>query len=297
MPAVRTADRPLGPDQYRYIATRGWWMGSFGTSTGLLLHLTEQWIRQWVPARPDRDWMLDREVTGRVRWLTGTAEQADDEGFDPAAGVPTGRFRATHGDFYAGLDDLPAGPRTGTWHTPTTTFLSGLPRDPRALLARLRADGPEGRTASQPFARATGALRSGLVPADLRARPLRRVDRAAGGHPGRGGDGLRGQPAPRARARRRAHPHGADHRSVDGAFAGERDTLRTASGSGSPRAPCAVHLRDDLRGRHPRWPARLSTVLAGPNAREVPHLHRFGHMGTVVDGPEGGARPGRAGLA
>ena len=106
-PAVRTADCPLGPDQYRYIATRGWWMGSFGTSTGLLLHLTEQWIRQWVPARPERDWLLDREVTGRVRWLTGSAEEADDEGFDPAAGVPTGRFRAPHGDFYAGLDDLP----------------------------------------------------------------------------------------------------------------------------------------------------------------------------------------------
>ena len=45
-PSVRTADRPLGPDQYRYVATRGWWMGSFGTSAGMLLHLTEQWIRR-----------------------------------------------------------------------------------------------------------------------------------------------------------------------------------------------------------------------------------------------------------
>ena len=126
-PAVRTADCPLGPDQYRYIATRGWWMGSFGTSTGLLLHLTEQWIRQWVPARPERDWLLDREVTGRVRWLTGSAEEADDEGFDPAAGVPTGRFRAPHGDFYAGLDDAAraAGVRaTGT--PPTPAFLDLL---------------------------------------------------------------------------------------------------------------------------------------------------------------------------
>ena len=133
-PAVRTADCPLGPDQYRYIATRGWWMGSFGTSTGLLLHLTEQWIRQWVPARPERDWLLDREVTGRVRWLTGSAEEADDEGFDPAAGVPTGRFRAPHGDFYAGLDDLPGRPRPGNWHAPNSAFLDRLPRDPRALL-------------------------------------------------------------------------------------------------------------------------------------------------------------------
>ena len=102
-PDLRTVDRPLGPDQYRYVATRGWWLGSFCTSAGLLLHLTEQRIRQWVPARPERDWLLDREVTGRVRWLTGSAQEADEEGFDPAAGVPTGRFRATHGDFYAGL--------------------------------------------------------------------------------------------------------------------------------------------------------------------------------------------------
>jgi hypothetical protein len=229
VPAVRTADRPLGPDQYRYTATRGWWMGSFGTSTGLLLHLTEQWIRQWVPARPDRDWMLDREVTGRVRWLTGTAEEADDEGFDPASGVPTGRFRATHGDFYAGLDDLPAGPRTGTWHTPTTTFLSGLPRDPRALLARLRADGPEGRTASQPFARATGALRSGLVPADLRAAlyaaltalPAVTLDEDTTDCAGNPRLALVHDDGP-TRTELIIDP-------VDGTFAGERDTLRAAS--------------------------------------------------------------------
>jgi hypothetical protein len=229
VPAVRTADRPLGPDQYRYIATRGWWMGSFGTSTGLLLHLTEQWIRQWVPARPDRDWMLDREVTGRVRWLTGTAQEADDEGFDPAAGVPTGRFRATHGDFYAGLDGQRAGPRTGTWHTPTTTFLAGLPRDPRALLARLRADGPEGRTASQPFARATGTLRSGLVPADLRAAlyaalaalPAVTLDEQATDCAGNARLALVHDDGP-TRTELIIDP-------VDGAFAGERDTLRTAS--------------------------------------------------------------------
>lgn len=168
-PAVPTADRPLGPDQYRFVATRGWWMGSFATSDGLLLHLTEQWVRQWIPARPERDWLLDRSVTGRVRWLTGSAADAADEGFDLADAVPTGRYRAAHGDFYAGLDDLGPRRRPGTWHAPTPEFLARLPRDPDELLHRLRADGPEGRTASQPFTRAVGALRSGLVPADLRA--------------------------------------------------------------------------------------------------------------------------------
>jgi hypothetical protein len=228
-PAVRTADCPLGPDQYRFIATRGWFMGSFGTPTRLLLHLTEQSIRQWVPARPERDWLLDREVTGRVRWLTGTAEEADDEGFDPAAGIPTGRFRAAHGDFYADLDELPARRRPGSWHAPTTSFLAHLPRDPRALLRCLRADGPEGRTASQPFVRAVGALRSGLVPADLRAAlyaalmalPAVEIDEHATDCEGNPRLALVHDDGP-TRTELIIDP-------VDGAFAGERDTLRTAS--------------------------------------------------------------------
>ena len=229
VPAVRTADRPLGPDQYRYIATRGWWMGSFGTSTGLLLHLTEQWIRQWVPARPDRDWMLDREVTGRVRWLTGTAEQADDEGFDPAAGFRPAASAPRTATSTRASTTCPRGPRTGTWHTPTTAFLSGLPRDPRALLARLCADGPEGRTASQPFARAAGALRSGLVPADLRAAlyaaltalPAVTLDEDTTDCAGNPRLALVHDDGP-TRTELIIDP-------VDGTFAGERDTLRTAS--------------------------------------------------------------------
>ena len=228
-PAVRTADCPLGPDQYRYVATHGWWMGSFGTSGGMLLHLTEQWIRQWVPARPERDWLLDRAVTGRVRWLTGSAEEADEEGFDLAGAVPTGRYRAAHGDFYAALDDLAPRRRPGTWHTPTAEFLARLPRDPRALLARLQADGPEGRTASQPFARALGSLRTGLVPADLRAAlyaalvelPTVSVDENA--------TDLDGNPRVAL-----VHDDGPTRTELlvdpaDGSFAGECDTLRVAS--------------------------------------------------------------------
>jgi hypothetical protein len=228
-PAVRTVDCPLGPDQYRYIATRGWWMGGFDTSGGMLLHLTEQWIRQWIPARPERDWLLDREVTGRVQWLTGSAREADEEGFDLADAVPTGRYRAAHGDFYAALDDLAPRRRPGTWHAPTAEFLARLPRDPKALLARLCADGPEGRTASQPFTRAVGALRSGLVPADLRAAfyaalvalPAVSVDEHAKDLDGHVRMALVHDDGP-TRTELLVDPG-------DGSFAGERDTLRTAS--------------------------------------------------------------------
>jgi hypothetical protein len=228
-PAVRTADCPLGPDQYRLIATRGWWMGSFVTSSGLLLHLTEQWIRQWVPARPERDWMLDREVTGRVRWLTGSVQEAADEGFDLAGAVPTGRYRAAYGDFYAGLDDLAPRRRAGSWHTPTVEFLARLPRDPQALLALLRADGPEGRIAGHPFARAVGALRSGLVPADLRSAlyvaltglPAVTVDEHATDLDGNARIALVHDDGP-TRTELLVDP-------ANGGFAGERDTLRRDS--------------------------------------------------------------------
>ncbi len=228
-PAVRTADRPLGPDQYRYVATHGWWLGSFGTSAGMLLHLTEQWVRQWIPARPERDWLLDREVTGRVRWLTGSPREAAAEGFDLAGAVPTGRYRAAHGDFYAVLDDLAPRCRPGTWHAPTPEFLARLPRDPGALLARLCADGPEGRTASQPFARAVGALRSGLVPADLRAAlyaalvtlPAVTVDENATDLDGNARMALVHDDGP-TRTELLVDP-------ADGGFAGECDTLRGPS--------------------------------------------------------------------
>ena len=117
---------------------------------------------------------------------------------------------------------------------PNSAFLDRLPRDPRALLCCLRADGPEGRTASQPFTRAVGALRSGLVPADLRgalyaaliALPAVEVDDHATDCEGN----------PRLAL---VHDDGPTRTELiidpaNGAFAGERDTLRTASRLGLP---------------------------------------------------------------
>jgi hypothetical protein len=227
--AVRTTDRPLRPDQYRYLATRGWWMGSVNTREGLLLYLSEQRIREWVPARPEREWLLDREVTGRVQWLTGSAEEAADAGFDLAAAVPTGRYRAAHGDYYAELNDLAPRRRAGSWHAPTPEFLARLPRNPAALLARLRADGPEGRVAAQPFARAAGALRSGLVPADLRAALYMALTGLPAVHVDRHAADLEGNPRLAL-----VHEAGPTRTELlvdpaDGTFAGECDTVRGGS--------------------------------------------------------------------
>jgi hypothetical protein len=257
-PAIAVSDRPVAQHQYRYVETHAWWLGTFGPHQ----HLSEHRLRQWVPARFERDWVLDRELTGAQTWLTGSAEEAVADGFDLHDLAPVGRFRAPYGEFrtdlldrelddmddladLAGLaDDLrgdsgrrfctssPRQPRRGNWQSPNPEFISRLPRDPADLLARLHEDNP-GRWFG-PFTAAVTALRTALVPADLRASfyaaltrldDVRVVDNAVNidGHAclaivhdaGRTCTELMIDPS-------------------DGQFAGERDTVRSDSRSGLP---------------------------------------------------------------
>lgn len=228
---LRTTDELMGPEQYRYIATHAWWMGSFSDDSGVHVHLSEHLVQQWTPVDPHRDWLLDRELTGRQTWLTGSGEQAVAAGFDLRDAWPTGRFQAPYGDFYAGLHDTAPRPRTGAWATPSPEFLARLPRDPAVLRERLLADNPPGRYTG-PFSAAVDALRTCLVPADLRAALFR---------------ALLGLPevSVAETADLDANPclalvhDGGPTRTellvdpVDGQFAGERDTLRRDS-------PCGV---------------------------------------------------------
>lgn len=164
---VTAVDDPIGRHQYRYVATHAWRLGTFATNGTVHAHLAEHVVTQWVPVLPDLDWLLDHRVTGQVRWLSGSAETARGAGFDPADGVPVGRFRATYGDFHAEQNGRRPGRRAQGWHAPTREFLAGLPRDPVALLERLHGDHPPSRY-SGPFVAAAGALRTCLVPAELR---------------------------------------------------------------------------------------------------------------------------------
>ena len=88
--AVAVVDPPATSGQYRYVETHAWWLGTFG----LHQYLSEQRLRQWVPVHPERDWLLERELTGAHTWLTGSAVAARADGFDLREMVPTGRFRA-----------------------------------------------------------------------------------------------------------------------------------------------------------------------------------------------------------
>lgn len=231
---IATSDDTAGPDQYRFVATRAWWLGSFGP----YLHLTEHLLRQWVPTHRDRDWMLERELTGRQRWLSGSLADARADGFDLHGVAPVGRFRAPFGEFHRQFDrdgtggDGSRAPRRGSWQSPTPEFLARLPRDASALLARLQADHP-GRW-SVPFSGAVDALRTCLVPAELRAL----LYRALTGLPE---VRVAAQPADVAGRACLAIVHDAGRTRTelmidpaDGQFAGERDTLRGGSGCDLP---------------------------------------------------------------
>ena len=256
--AITVSDDPMGPEQYRFVATDAWWLGSFGAHQ----HLTEHRLRTWIPARPERDWMLDRELTGRQQWLTGSAEQAHDDGFELHDVAPVGVFRAPFGEFHRERDGWcvepaqngPALRRRGSWQVPTPEFLERLPRDPEALLARLLDDHP-GRWAS-PFSGAVDALRTCLVPAELRGALYRALT---------GLDGVHLEPDP-VEADGRAclvlvHDAGRTRTELlitksDGQFAGERDTLRTDSRCGLPvgtlinQTAVRTAIVDEL-GEHP----------------------------------------------
>jgi hypothetical protein len=235
-PAIAVSDRSMAPHQYRFVETHAWWLGTFGPHQ----HLTEHRLRQWIPAQPDREWVLERELTGAQTWLTGSAEEAREDGFDLHDLAPVGRFRARHGDFGTSPDsdpDLdtvlcarPGPPRRGSWQSPTPEFIGRLPRDPAALLTRLREDNPGSWFG--PFAAAVTALRTVLVPAELRAAFFRALTALPGVSFTDDALNVDGHEcfalvhdAGRTRTELLLDPS-------DGQFAGERDTLRTDSRAG-----------------------------------------------------------------
>jgi hypothetical protein len=112
----------------------------------------------------------DRRQTGRRTWLEGNAERLARAGGGLLGSWPAGRWQAPFGDFFAAQSGGQPGPVEQCWQLPDSHFLAALPRDPQVLCERLRADSPDDRPGyAGPFVYAADALRTGRVPADLRA--------------------------------------------------------------------------------------------------------------------------------
>ena len=165
--AAHSSDLNVSPGQF-LLRTEHEWQANFGTGFGPpIAYLSEERRRTWIPADPHGTWLRRDTDTGRYKFLAGTPQQARAAGLlanDPHSETR----RARCGDF-----DVPAGQvcaAGGTWQNPTGPWLAQLPRNPDALYRRVKADAPRvGPGGAELFTYLTDALRTGLVPADLRA--------------------------------------------------------------------------------------------------------------------------------
>jgi hypothetical protein len=163
--AINARDPVVGPTQYLKVTSRGVHLGIAQPADGRdVRYYSSDLMETWIPADPSRPWVL-RRTAEPYRFLS-----AEDERALRAAGAVPRRvelLRAKDGAFY--------GPVQGSWQTPTRQFLAGLPRDPDRLLRRIYRDskgqGPSKH--GEALVYIADVLRSGLVPADLRAALFR----------------------------------------------------------------------------------------------------------------------------
>jgi hypothetical protein len=177
---IGAADQPVGPGQFRYVATHSWTLAMADGAEGNVAVLQEQLHEIWVPADQRQEWLHRRHQTGSYQVIIGTEAQARAAGLVPGEGpagsgnpYAEGEWRAPCGDFFAAGETPPREPCSGGvagWQSPTPGWAASLPRDPRQLLDRLRQDAPRNdRGDVELLVYAADALRSGLLPADLRA--------------------------------------------------------------------------------------------------------------------------------
>jgi hypothetical protein len=175
---VGAVDAPIGPGEYRYIATHAWWMVSMGRYS----YLAENLIETWQPASWTQEWLERRELTGARKWVSGTEEEARTAGFPIDDSSPADDRRAPCGDYSALDENRKPCTQEGGWQQPTPEFLAGLPTGTDELYDRLRHD-TEGRGADpdqEMLVYVADALRTGLVPAELRAALYRVLAKVPG---------------------------------------------------------------------------------------------------------------------
>jgi hypothetical protein len=168
--ALRARDPVVRPGQYLYTRTvEETTVTVLGDGrTGTVTYMHRNLYEVWRPADWNGEWMLRR------------TDDAESHVLRPGDGkkLPGGRLpaptttvlRAPGGDFHHS-----GGSRTGSWQEPTPEFMAGLPRDPRQLLKRVYADSKDqgNDPQTEAFVYVTDILRSGVVPADLRAALFR----------------------------------------------------------------------------------------------------------------------------
>lgn len=177
---IGARDEALKPVQYQYIGTDAWYLASSATTDSkiqfavLQQSTTQEWVVDWHDT-----WMERRSTTGAERWIVGTKAQAKAAGMDPAD-TPPPTAPEMKGPCRNYFDNIST--EDGNWQDPNRSWMAAFPRDPASLHARLAADtkGHGSDPNTEMLVYATDALRTGLLPADLRAALYRALAKVPG---------------------------------------------------------------------------------------------------------------------
>lgn len=163
---ITVSDPVVGPDEYLHVTTVAVYTTGVAGGEEMLVWLDTYTEELFRPGDPAREWVLRRSP--REPYRPVDAEIAARSGLPPLAVDDGFTERARDGAFFGT-------PRPGDWQAPTAEFLAGLPRDPQQLRDRIYRD--SAGTGPSPDGEALvyigDVLRSGIVPADLRAALFR----------------------------------------------------------------------------------------------------------------------------
>jgi hypothetical protein len=238
-------DPAIRPGQYRYVVTHAWYGTSFAESGRDISYLTEQKYEIWIPATETQTWYWRYTRPMDARFFSAADEryvrQQHPDWLVPHVELYTGTAGTILEDRSPAAGGKVGDQQQGTpapgWGTPTSQWLATLPREPGALLDRIHRDtagaGPDRDT--EAFVTIGDVLRTGLVPADLRAALYRVAARIPGVRLIDSAANLDGQ---RGVAVGRDNPWGARDEiifdTVGGQFIGERGISTDARVSGAP---------------------------------------------------------------
>ncbi|MFG1795893.1 CU044_5270 family protein [Nocardia sp. NPDC049149] len=163
-------DLGLAAGQYLYVGTRS---DGINNARGDVAYQVEATREIWVPATWSDRWMERRNHARPVKILPASADTPERQRSVDQSYFP-GEWRAACGSWsYMGenVDRPECRPIEGGWHRPTPQYVAALPRDPDALLAKLKeGPGPDAKISPEldAFGDAREFLTTGLVPKDLR---------------------------------------------------------------------------------------------------------------------------------
>lgn len=235
--SIVPADETIPAGRYRVVTQVGWHLHRSDDGD----QLVESEVVTWEPSDPSAEWIRESRQTGAVRPLTAAQPELPSTGVDVVTG---------HCGVFLG-EDADGCTMPGSWYVPTPDFLAGLPRDPRELLAVLRAEGQSnGQGDGAVIGNVADLLAFASVPADLRIALCQALLLIEGVDVAEGGTDLLGRSAIVVSG---LHPSG--HREeilldpADGSFLGRRQTAVVDTGVPVGTVVSEVAVTSDLADR------------------------------------------------